>query len=198
MLDRRDQPGYRRQAVTEAHGERIEKEDHSSTVTFDVRLTAPPRCRDLASRWRAVAQVVTRRRRRRPPAARRSDCRCRVRSTWTACTAYVIYDVPDLAAACTGIIRERTYTATTRTKPLASTEPRTCARSLRRPRLRTVKGRREDAESINRSIDDHGYLRRAASIGAKANSSIRSATPSAPTRRTARLRRAPTRRAPAA
>jgi len=35
------------------------------------------------------------------------------------------------------------------------------------PSYQLVYGRREDAESINRAIDDHGYLQRARSVGAQ-------------------------------
>jgi hypothetical protein len=80
---------------------------------------------------------------------------------------YDVYRVPDPRGGSPKTIRLRTYT---------NDDDRAAgfnrAENVRQippgdPSYQLVYGRREDAESINRGIDDHGYLQRARSVGAQ-------------------------------
>jgi hypothetical protein len=81
--------------------------------------------------------------------------------------SYVVYRVPNPRGGAPKEIRLRTYT---------NVEDRAAgfnrSENVRQippgdPSYEAVYGRREDAESINRAIDDHGYLQRARSVGAE-------------------------------
>jgi hypothetical protein len=77
---------------------------------------------------------------------------------------YVEYRVPDPGGRAPQIIRERTYTRVTDTFNRAEN-----IRQIPRgdPDYERLMGRRSDAEAANRQIDDHLYLRRARSLGAR-------------------------------
>ena len=80
---------------------------------------------------------------------------------------YVVYRVPDPRGGTPKTIRLRTFTddddraaGFNRAENVRQIPPGD-------PSYQVVYGRREDAESINRAIDDHGYLQRARSVGAQ-------------------------------